>query len=57
MLDIFVGESGDRLVIIHSASRTYRGKECFPVMTISYALIQMVEEIAERSSHQLVLRS
>merc|ERR1711878_43930 len=32
----------------HSAPRTHRGKERFPGMTITYALIQMVEKIAER---------
>ena len=32
----------------HSAQRTHRGKERFPGMTITYALIQMVENIAER---------
>ena len=29
----------------HSAPRTHRGKEHFPGMTITYALIQMVEKI------------
>eukprot|EP00931_Biecheleriopsis_adriatica_P050588 TRINITY_DN292_c0_g1_i1.p1 TRINITY_DN292_c0_g1~~TRINITY_DN292_c0_g1_i1.p1 ORF type:complete len:526 (-),score=151.54 TRINITY_DN292_c0_g1_i1:141-1661(-) len=33
----------------HSAPRTHRGKERFPGMTITYALIQMVEAISERS--------
>merc|ERR1719476_841190 len=33
----------------HSAPRTHRGKERFPGMTITYALIQMVEKIAERT--------
>ena len=33
----------------HSAPRTHRGKERFPGMTITYALIQMVEKISERS--------
>merc|ERR1712190_702510 len=33
----------------HSAPRTHRGKERFPGMTITYALIEMVEKIAERS--------
>jgi hypothetical protein len=28
----------------HSAPRTHRGKERFPGMTITYALIQMVEK-------------
>merc|ERR1712038_1771601 len=32
----------------HSAPRTHRGKERFPGMTITYALIQMVEKIAEK---------
>eukprot|EP00933_Yihiella_yeosuensis_P061929 TRINITY_DN647_c0_g1_i1.p1 TRINITY_DN647_c0_g1~~TRINITY_DN647_c0_g1_i1.p1 ORF type:complete len:508 (-),score=154.36 TRINITY_DN647_c0_g1_i1:330-1853(-) len=33
----------------HSAPRTHRGKERFPGMTITYALMQMVEKISERS--------
>merc|ERR1711937_1113855 len=33
----------------HSQPRTHRGKERFPGMTITYALIQMVEKIAECS--------
>merc|ERR1719386_474130 len=33
----------------HSQPRTHRGKERFPGMTITYALIQMVERIAEMS--------
>jgi flavocytochrome c len=32
----------------HSAPRTHRGAERFPGMTITYALIQMVETIAEK---------
>merc|ERR1711987_26669 len=32
----------------HSQPRTHRGKERFPGMTITYALIQMVEKVAER---------
>merc|ERR1711972_696089 len=32
----------------HSAPRTHRGAERFPGMTITYALIQMMEKIAER---------
>merc|ERR1712048_95521 len=32
----------------HSQPRTHRGKERFPGMTITYALIQMLENIAER---------
>merc|ERR1712054_102570 len=31
----------------HSQPRTHRGKERFPGMTITYALIQMVERIAD----------
>merc|ERR1719324_2177061 len=34
----------------HSAPRTHRGKERFPGMTITYALIQMLEKIAERDA-------
>jgi len=37
----------------HSAPRTHRGKERFPGMTITYALIQMVEKIAERSKNKV----
>eukprot|EP00397_Hematodinium_sp_SG-2012_P007267 GEMP01007309.1.p1 GENE.GEMP01007309.1~~GEMP01007309.1.p1 ORF type:complete len:967 (+),score=138.71 GEMP01007309.1:60-2903(+) len=33
----------------HSAPRTHRGKERFPGMTITYALIQMFEKVAEKS--------
>merc|ERR1719282_127901 len=33
----------------HSAPRTHRGAERFPGMTITYALIQMVEKVAERT--------
>jgi flavocytochrome c len=33
----------------HSAPRTHRGKERFPGMTITYALIQMVEKVSEQS--------
>jgi len=39
----------------HSAPRTHRGKERFPGMTITYALIQMVEAIAERSDKAKVV--
>lgn len=35
----------------HSAPRTHRGKERFPGMTITYALIQMVEKVAETNPH------
>merc|ERR1712139_209340 len=31
----------------HSMPRTHRGKERFPGMTITYALIQSVEKVAE----------
>ena len=34
----------------HSAPRTHRGKERFPGMTVTYALIQMVERTAEKSN-------
>eukprot|EP00392_Amoebophrya_sp_AT5.2_P004973 g4982.t1 len=34
----------------HSAPRTHRGAERFPGMTITYALIQMVEKIAEKTN-------
>merc|ERR1719183_2096144 len=33
----------------HSEPRTHRGKERFPGMTITYALIQMVEKVAEKT--------
>ena len=33
----------------HSAPRTHRGKERFPGMTITYALIQMLEKVAEKT--------
>ena len=33
----------------HSAPRTHRGKERFPGMTPTHALVQMVEEIAEKT--------
>merc|ERR550532_1024890 len=39
----------------HSAPRTHRGKERFPGMTITYALIQMVEKIAERNSDKAAI--
>ena len=34
----------------HSQPRTHRGKERFPGMTITYALIQMLEKVAEKSN-------
>merc|ERR1711957_954033 len=39
----------------HSAPRTHRGKERFPGMTITYALIQMVEKVAERSDRARII--
>merc|ERR1711988_1739167 len=39
----------------HSAPRTHRGKERFPGMTITYALIQMVEKIAERTDRARIV--
>merc|ERR1719191_973727 len=33
----------------HSMPRTHRGKERFPGMTITYALIQMLEKVAEKN--------
>merc|ERR1719203_1135025 len=37
----------------HSAPRTHRGKERFPGMTITYALIQMLEKVAERTNNKM----
>ena len=39
----------------HSALRTNRGKERFPGMTITYALIQMAEKIAEKSDKARII--
>merc|ERR1712054_533487 len=39
----------------HSAPRTHRGKERFPGMTITYALIQMVEKIAEKTDRARIV--
>jgi len=39
----------------HSEPRTHRGKERFPGMTITYALIQMVEKIAERTDRARII--
>merc|ERR1719148_166300 len=39
----------------HSQPRTHRGKERFPGMTITYALIQMVEKIAERTDKARII--
>eukprot|EP00743_Colponemidia_sp_Colp-15_P000193 GILK01000224.1.p1 GENE.GILK01000224.1~~GILK01000224.1.p1 ORF type:complete len:634 (-),score=126.45 GILK01000224.1:104-1963(-) len=36
----------------HSAPRTHRGKERFPGMTITYALMEKYEEIASREPHR-----
>jgi len=43
----------------HSEPRTHRGKERFPGMTITYALIQMVEAVAEKcpSKAQIVTKA
>mmetsp|Transcript_50585 Transcript_50585/g.69294 ORF Transcript_50585/g.69294 Transcript_50585/m.69294 type:complete len:508 (-) Transcript_50585:273-1796(-) len=39
----------------HSMPRTHRGAERFPGMTITYALIQMVEKIAERTDKARII--
>ena len=39
----------------HSAPRTHRGKERFPGMTITYALIQMFEKCSENSDKAKVV--
>jgi len=39
----------------HSEPRTHRGKERFPGMTITYALIQMVEAVADRSDKARII--
>merc|ERR1719172_178942 len=39
----------------HSAPRTHRGKERFPGMTITYALIQMVEKISEKTDKARII--
>ena len=41
----------------HSAPRTHRGKERFPGMTITYALIQMVEKVAEHLTEHVSSRN
>merc|ERR1712166_1276399 len=41
----------------HSAPRTHRGKERFPGMTITYALIQMVEKVAEGPMARIVTKA
>merc|ERR1719194_352504 len=35
----------------HSQPRTHRGAERFPGMTITYALIQMLEKVAEHTNN------
>ena len=45
VLNVFVGESGDRFISPHQR---------FPGATITFALIQILEKIAERSSPKLV---
>merc|ERR1712166_915253 len=39
----------------HSQPRTHRGKERFPGMTITYALIQMSEKIAEKTDRARII--
>merc|ERR1711977_816978 len=39
----------------HSQPRTHRGKERFPGMTITYALIQMCEKIAEKTDRSRII--
>merc|ERR1712038_131950 len=39
----------------HSAPRTHRGAERFPGMTITYALIQMVEKVAEKTDKAQII--
>jgi len=39
----------------HSMPRTHRGKERFPGMTITYALIQMLEKVAERTDRARII--
>merc|ERR1712050_268622 len=39
----------------HSAPRTHRGAERFPGMTITYALIQMMEKIAEATDRAKIV--
>merc|ERR1712178_288249 len=39
----------------HSAPRTHRGAERFPGMTITYALIQMVEKIAQMTDKARII--
>merc|ERR1712178_91849 len=39
----------------HSQPRTHRGKERFPGMTITYALIQMLEKISEKTDRGRII--
>merc|ERR1711869_173100 len=39
----------------HSQPRTHRGAERFPGMTITYALIQMLEKVAERTDKARII--
>jgi len=39
----------------HSQPRTHRGKERFPGMTITYALIQMLEKVAEKTDRARII--
>merc|ERR550539_1825831 len=39
----------------HSQPRTHRGKERFPGMTITYALIQMLEKVAEKTDRAKII--
>merc|ERR1719169_315125 len=39
----------------HSMPRTHRGAERFPGMTITYALIQMVEKVSEKSDKARII--
>merc|ERR1711904_429656 len=39
----------------HSAPRTHRGKERFPGMTITYALIQMLEKVAKTTDKARII--
>merc|ERR1712010_380773 len=39
----------------HSQPRTHRGAERFPGMTITYALIQMCEKVAEKTDRSRII--
>merc|ERR1712063_37132 len=39
----------------HSQPRTHRGKERFPGMTITYALIQMLEKVGEKTDRARIV--